>query len=187
MKLNLGCGKETLDGWVNLDLVELPGVDIVFDLQKCRDSRIPINDDTVTHLFMSHLLEHIHDTLALMEELHRISKNGAIMEIRVPHGSHNNTWEDPTHVKAYFEGSWQYYGQPVYSFADYGYRGDWHTDKIVLVANAANFPGRKQVLESVTFNRNLIHEMVAYMTAIKPIREQGIACEGPAIEVQLTG
>ena len=34
MKLNIGCGKKILNGYINLDVVKLPGVDIVHDLNK---------------------------------------------------------------------------------------------------------------------------------------------------------
>ena len=34
LKLNLGCANNILEGYVNLDAVKLPGVDIVQDLNK---------------------------------------------------------------------------------------------------------------------------------------------------------
>ncbi len=32
-KLNVGCGKDIQQGWINLDSMALPGFDMVFDLQ----------------------------------------------------------------------------------------------------------------------------------------------------------
>ena len=84
MRLNVGSGRNTLDGWVNLDSQPLPGVDIVFDLETCRHKAIPLDESSVDEFLVSHLLEHIVDVLPMMQELHRVAKNGAIMEIRVP-------------------------------------------------------------------------------------------------------
>jgi len=32
VRLNLGCGLQPMDGWVNVDRCDLPGVDLVYDL-----------------------------------------------------------------------------------------------------------------------------------------------------------
>ena len=40
-RLNLGCGKGPLDGWINLDVVRLPGVDVVADLERCAEAPLP--------------------------------------------------------------------------------------------------------------------------------------------------
>ena len=34
-KLNVGCGRWIVEGWVNLDWQATPGVDIVADLNEC--------------------------------------------------------------------------------------------------------------------------------------------------------
>lgn len=31
-RLNLGCGRDIKKGWINLDILKLPGVDVVYDL-----------------------------------------------------------------------------------------------------------------------------------------------------------
>lgn len=184
MKLNVGCGKNIRDGWINIDIMPLPGVDVVFDLETCVVKQLPFDDDSVDEIFMSHTLEHISNALPLMEELHRVAKNGAIMEIRVPHGSSNDAWEDPTHVRVFYEGSFQYFSQPIYHFADYGYRGDWRTNKVILVSKRENFSKHDSPGVIMTKDRNMICEMIANMTAIKPIRCAGTH-DNPGIEIQL--
>lgn len=32
-KLNIGCGSKNIQGWVNLDLKDIPGVDVVHDIE----------------------------------------------------------------------------------------------------------------------------------------------------------
>ena len=44
-KLNVGCGRNILPGWINLDSAPLAGLDIIFDLESCAQERIPLPDD----------------------------------------------------------------------------------------------------------------------------------------------
>lgn len=169
MKLNVGCGRNIKDGWVNLDYMGLPGVDIVANLEG--GCTIPLADDTVDEFLLSHVIEHIRDTLPLMQELHRIARPGAQMTIRVPYGASDDAHEDPTHVRCYFLKSFNYFSQPYYWRADYGYRGDWRTTDIYLVIDP-RFTGcsAEQVMSALKVERNVVSEMVACLTAIKPIR-----------------
>src|SRR5262245_61729593 len=75
-RLHLGCGRDIREGWINLDGRKLPGVDVVADLDDCRNTRLPFQDDYIDEFFGSHVLEHVRDSLALMQELHRIAKPG---------------------------------------------------------------------------------------------------------------
>ncbi len=168
MRLNVGCGRSPLAGWVNLDSAALPGVDVVADLE----SPLPFEDDSVTEIAASHVLEHIRGPLALMQELHRIAKPGALATFRTPYGSSDDADEDPTHVRRYFWGSWGYFSQPHYWRADYGYRGDWELSDVVLVV-AQEFKGKswEETFRGVQERRNVVTEMVAKLRAVKPIRE----------------
>ena len=124
---------------------------------------------------MSHVIEHIPDTLALMQELHRIAKPGAKLVARTPYGSSDDAWEDPTHVRAYFIQSWGYFSQPYYWRADYGYCGDWQPETLELLVDKTeherNVTVPKFMLELVFARRNVVREMVATLRCVKPIRE----------------
>jgi SAM-dependent methyltransferase len=173
LRLNVGCGRSILAGWVNLDRADLPGVDIVADLEACGTTPLPLANDSVAELLLSHVLEHVRDTLGLMAELHRVAKPGALLTVRVPHGGSDDAWEDPTHDRAYFPGSFGYFSQPYYWRADYGYRGDWQTEQVVLYVPAAEHAGQSiEVLHArIARERNLVLEMVATLRSVKPIRE----------------
>jgi SAM-dependent methyltransferase len=172
LRLNLGCGRNVLAGWVNLDWKALPGVDVVADLGRCADAPLPFADDAADEFLLSHVLEHVDDTLALMQELHRIARAGARAWIRVPHGGSDDAWEDPTHRRAYFPGSFGYFSQPYYWRADYGYRGDWQPRAVALHVPAALAAahGEAALLERIRGERNLVVEMVAELEAVKPPR-----------------
>ncbi len=52
-RLNLGCGHLPMDGYVNVDMRELPGVDVVAPVDS-----LPFDDGTVAEVFSAHVLEH---------------------------------------------------------------------------------------------------------------------------------
>src|SRR5215472_15915745 len=96
MRLNLGCGRDIREGWVNIDGTPGPGVDHVIDFDEKPALTFP--DDTVDHSEASHLIEHLHNPLPFMEELWRVTRPGGTIAPRCPHGSSDDADEDPTHV-----------------------------------------------------------------------------------------
>ncbi len=52
-RVNVGCGKNPIQGWINLDVVSYPGV-YFWD---CR-SGLPFEDGTVTAIYSEHFFEH---------------------------------------------------------------------------------------------------------------------------------
>ncbi|HEY9833901.1 MAG TPA: methyltransferase domain-containing protein [Stenomitos sp.] len=187
-KLNLGCGKTILPGWINLDKVPLNGVDIIADLDNCQENKLPFDNDEIEEFFASHLIEHLHHPLAFMQEIHRIAKPNAKAVFRVPYGSSDDAFEDPTHTKPYFLNSFSYFAQPYYWFADYGYRGDWLIEKRILLvdANTHQSKNAEQIMFEVKTFRNIVKEMIVELRAMKPIREpkQELWVESP-IEIVL--
>ncbi|KQR57864.1 methyltransferase domain-containing protein [Acidovorax sp. Leaf160] len=171
MKLNVGCGRNILEGWINLDSQALPGVNIIADLNTCASTPLPLEDDSVDEFLLSHVMEHIPNVLPMMQELYRVARPGARMVVRVPHGASDDAFEDPTHVRQMFHGSFGYFSQPYYWRADYGYRGDWITDRIELtVADRLRALPQDQIWQQIQSQRNSVVEMVAHMRAAKPAR-----------------
>ena len=174
-RLHLGCGTDIREGWINLDARGLPGVDVVADLDRCRKRPLPFPDDSIDEFLAGHVLEHLRDPLAFMQELHRIAKPGGVAVFRVPYGSSDDADEDPTHVRRLFLHSFYYFSQLGYTHADYGYRGDWDTESIVLTVDAARHAGKtfEQIYQEVRSQRNVVIEMIATLTAVKPARMPG--------------
>lgn len=187
VKINVGCGRTIIPGWINLDSMPLPGVDVIFDLETCAKEKIPLPDNSADEFLLSHVIEHIDNILPMMQELHRIAQPDAKMVIRVPYGSSDDAFEDPTHIRQCFIGTFGYFSQPFYWLADYGYRGDWQPKKITLRMDKRYVSGNNvtQIMDLVMHQRNIVSEMVVELVSIKPIRSPlKDLQENPEINIQ---
>jgi len=108
--LNLGCGEKAYREYVNIDKKNLPGVDLVWDLEK---TPLPFQDNSVSEIKCEHVLEHISNFMPLMEELYRISKPKAKIKIFVPYYRYEGAYRDPTHVRFFTEHSFDYFQEGV--------------------------------------------------------------------------
>ncbi len=108
LRLNLACGEIKKEGFVGVDIVPLPGVDIVHDLTKFP---WPFQDQSVDEVFVSHYAEHVPDLIAFMNELYRITKPGAKVCIIGPYYASIRCWQDPTHVRALSEETFKYFSK----------------------------------------------------------------------------
>ncbi len=99
LRLNLGCGMDHLDGFLNVDRFGEP--DLRHDLKVFP---WPWPDDSVSEVMLKHVLEHLgHNPtvyLEIMKELYRVCEDGALIRIFVPHHRHEYFMNDPTHVRA---------------------------------------------------------------------------------------
>jgi len=89
-KLNIGCGSDIKEGWINLDYCKAEGIDVVHDLEK----KLPFKDNEFDLIYASHILEHIKNYEQLIGELRRILKEGGILEIKVPHHSYQGAYTE---------------------------------------------------------------------------------------------
>jgi SAM-dependent methyltransferase len=105
-KLHLGCGHFIKEGWVNQDLVALPGVDSVHDLT---EFPWPYEDGRFDEVHMDNVLEHLPETVRTMEEIHRITRPGAKVFIGVPFWNSFEAWGDPTHARLFSEEIFEFF------------------------------------------------------------------------------
>ncbi len=99
IKLNLGCGVNLKEGYINVDKYGEP--DLVCDLEQFP---WPWEDNSVDEICLDNVLEHLGQEtetfLTIIQELYRVCKSGAIISITVPHPRHNTFINDPTHVRS---------------------------------------------------------------------------------------
>lgn len=81
-KLNLGCGRDIKKGYINLDKSKIKGVDVVHDLDRYP---WPFKDNYFEEVYGQDVIEHVKDLFMAMQEIHRISKNGARVRLIVPY------------------------------------------------------------------------------------------------------
>ena len=104
-KLNLGCGNDIRKNWINLDILNNKGVDIIHDLNKLP---LPFNENYFDYILCTDVLEHI-NYFPLMNELYRILKKKGILKIKVPHFTSRSNYTDPTHIHKFSSKTFHYF------------------------------------------------------------------------------
>lgn len=104
-KVNLGSGHDYKPGWINIDIGDNLKVDIVHDISK----GIPLEDNSAYEIYASHVIEHMPDTVFIMNEIYRIARHNAVVTIRLPHHTNPLAIADPTHKKLFNEASLEYF------------------------------------------------------------------------------
>lgn len=123
-KLNLGCGHDIREGWVNVDVVQLPRVDVVHDIEQIP---LPFEDSEFDVVLCQDIFEHI-DYIPVLREVHRIVKTGGRVVIRVPHFTSRRNYDDPTHKKMFSIRTFEFFIRD--SRARRGYYFDFHFSRI---------------------------------------------------------
>jgi hypothetical protein len=99
-KLNLGCGLQKLNGFVNVDKSDLVSPDQSVDLNI---TPWPWKDNEFDHIVAKDILEHLGDSnedfINILKEMYRVSENGAIWEVQVPHWRCDTALDDLTHKR----------------------------------------------------------------------------------------
>lgn len=88
-RLHVGCGRERLEGWINIDVQDYPGVDLVLDVTRGLAFR------EAEAIYAEHFLEHlaIDQALAFLLESHRALRDGGRIRLSTP----NLEWVLATH------------------------------------------------------------------------------------------
>jgi hypothetical protein len=108
--LDLGCGTAKVAGALGLDVVPLAGVDLVGDLAH---RPYPFAANSFDAVYLNDVIEHIPNTIKTMEEVHRILKPNGRAYVRVVNWNSIYTAMDPTHLAAYTENSFDFFGKRV--------------------------------------------------------------------------
>lgn len=81
VKLNLACGSNYLDGWVNID-IDSDVADLELDLTQ----PLPYADGSVCYIYAEHFIEHIDQPSALsfLRECKRVMANNGVLRLSTP-------------------------------------------------------------------------------------------------------
>jgi predicted SAM-dependent methyltransferase len=82
VRLNLGCGPRAAPGWINSDILRLPGVDVSCDLRE----GLPLRSSTIDYAVAMHVLQDLawSDTRPALLELNRVLKTGGVLRLGLP-------------------------------------------------------------------------------------------------------
>ena len=110
VKLDIGSGWNQEPGFINIDCRQLPGVDIVHDVESLP---WPLPDVCATLVMARHMVEHINPTnqgfIKFMDECWRVLKIGGQMMLVTPYAGSPGYWADPTHINGCTPKTWDYF------------------------------------------------------------------------------
>jgi len=118
MKLNIGAGKDIKKGFINHDIVDLPNIDLVFDLNYLP---WPIENEKFDEIIANDVIEHLDDFMKTMEEIYRITKVDGVISLTVPYWNSVSTHIDPTHKRGFHEDTFKFFDPNSHYCKERGY------------------------------------------------------------------
>jgi len=120
LRLNVGCGHIALDGYINVDRRDLPGVDIIAEA-----TAIPVAPTSATEIIASHLVEHF--SLRMLEDVllphwRSLLAPGGQLTIVAPDGA--------AMLKAVSDGGMSFEAFREVLFGAQEYDGDFHLNLV---------------------------------------------------------
>jgi len=104
--LDLGCGSDKLHGAVGMDVNPGGAADIVHDMDV---TPWPLESDAFDYIRAQDVLEHVERFIPVMEEIYRVGRDGARVEIRMPFMTSLQYATDPTHRRAATSRTFDYF------------------------------------------------------------------------------
>lgn len=122
-KINIGCGKDKREGYINLDISPNVGADIVCDIE----DGLPFRDNEAEEIICLDVLEQISTAkkfVFVMNELWRVTRLGGAVHIRVPNAKDICAFQDPMDSRHFTEETFTYmqYGHQRHERYSYGFK-----------------------------------------------------------------
>lgn len=133
LRLHVGAGRARLEGWVNLDIQDLPGVDVVADVTQGLDF------ENAEAVYAEHFLEHLRVDQAVdfLVECHRCLAPGGRLRLSTP----NLEWVLATHYHREAPPEARRRDAVITNRAFHGWRHRflWNRDLLAAALEAAGF------------------------------------------------
>ena len=138
VKLNLGCGKDIREDYINVDKCKYKGIDKVWDLDVYP---YPFEDNSADEIIIFNCLEHLKDWQKAFKEMVRILKKGGKLHIKVPHFSapHSNS---EFHITRFY---WHSFSMKRF-----------YQSKVTALENAELYGDMKLVSKHLNFTKGLL-------------------------------
>lgn len=106
MKLYLGAGMDRKEGFTHVDILDLPGIDVVCNLA---NFPWPFADESADEVLAIDIIEHMpthtrdneNTYIKFIEEAHRILVPGGTLYIQTPGSKAKFMWTDLSHVRPF--------------------------------------------------------------------------------------
>jgi SAM-dependent methyltransferase len=99
LRVDLGCGRTKADGFIGLDRFQMPGVDLIGDL----DAALPFQSNSVDLIYASHSLEHVRDLSFTIREIYRVLRHGGQLCVVAPYSEQKLNIANPYHLVTFNE------------------------------------------------------------------------------------
>ena len=107
-RLNIGSGHDRRKGFLNVDLVPLPGVDVAASLG---NAFLPFRSETFGLVLCRDVLEHV-DVVPALREIHRVTAPGGAVILSAVHFTSRNLYVDPTHIRGFSARTIDFFARP---------------------------------------------------------------------------
>jgi len=169
LRLDLGCGTNKPENYIGVDIYPGSGADIIANLNQ----RFPFSDSSVDEVRAHDIIEHLPDRIHTMNEIWRICKPGARVDIRVPSTDGRGAFQDPTHVSFWNINSFLYYCVDYPAYLElcktYGFQGAFKVRR----------------LEHEESSGKVIH-VLAELEVVKELNESNISSKVDKISEKIT-
>lgn len=156
--LDLGCGTSKTPHSIGVDIVQLRGVDVVWNLNAFP---YPFESSSMKEIYLNDVLEHLDDPIKVLRECHRILESNGRLYIRVVHWSHRYSYSDPQHQHFFSELVWEFFtGKRRPYYTDFAFK-NLKIEYIFDQGARKHYSGlnEKQLLEKAYFHSNIIQGM----------------------------
>ncbi len=116
--LHIGCGHDKLPDAVGMDMLTLPEVDVVHDLDTLP---WPLKDASIDIIFGHSVLEHVTNVVGFMDEAWRVLAPGGRLIVAVPYFRSTDAYTDITHKHFFTSQSLDYFFDEHTSKARFDY------------------------------------------------------------------
>ncbi len=161
IRVDLGCGASKPEGFIGVDRYARSGVDVVADLSQ----RFPFSDSSVDVVRAYDVVEHLVDRLHTMNEIWRVCKPNATVDIFVPSTDGRGAFQDPTHVSFWNLNSFRYYCVEFPGYLElcrgYGFQGAFqllHLEEIAGDNQVIHVRAVLQAIKSDSFTQAKLQE-----------------------------
>lgn len=141
MKLDIGCGKNKIEGAIGIDISKNSDVDLICDIEK----GLPFKDSVFVEIYCNQILEHVNDLIKLMEEIHRVCRSHAKVFISTPYYASLDAFSNPDHKRFITE----------YTFDMFT---EWHCDSYITDARFK--------INKISFNYGILPKVFFFIPKI---------------------